>query len=152
MKGVIRKNEKIGKEIEKWAAELLGGKWIDSRNSPYDIDKPHTLIEVKSCQDKILNKTYNGKRYYRKGQFMIIFSSHNALLEEAKKQSKDPKYFFVLYHLYSNDKWFPLETKMLQWIDVNHKIQEKARHYTRSLGEIKIYYFRWDMIFAQQRL
>jgi len=152
MKGVIRKNERIGKEIEKWAAEQLKGTWVDSQTSPYDVDKPNTLIEVKSCQDKTLDKVAYGRRYYQKGRFVIILSSHQELLNEAATQGKDPAYYFVLYHLNANDVWIPLDVKLLSWKDVNAKIEQRGKSYTRSQGELKLCNFRWDTIFTQQRL
>jgi hypothetical protein len=132
MRGTIRKNEAIGRKLERVMAEKLEGNVVGpeaGRSGPYDVENKCCLIEVKSCARVTCDKTVNGRKYCHRGRFVIVQSSHNALRVEAERLSKTPEYCFVMYEPSTLDV---IKFKEVGWNNVDQLLKESATKYTKG--------------------
>lgn len=128
----IRRNEIVGKQVEKLVAKKFPDAEPFNRRGPFDIETSKWLIEVKSCRVKTKGRIRKGDQYMQTGRFGIFVESHNNLKLEAEKRGKQPKYIFVICKL-ENDQIQVVEEKVLSWEEVDQKL--KSRHaYKRRDG------------------
>ena len=115
MKGVIKSNEAIGKEIENLVNKRVKGIQNSKMRGIYDIETEKELIEVKGARRQTIT---DSKKRMRPGRFGIYLSAHQKLLEAAKAKLKVPLYIFCVYELRDN-KPVIVKIKTELWVVVD---------------------------------
>jgi hypothetical protein len=149
MRGTIKKNEAVGRRIERLMAEKLEGNVVGpeaGRSGPYDVESKCCLFEVKSSLKRTCGSTIKGKVYCHIGRFVIVEGSHNALPIEAERMSKEPEYSWVIH----DDRGDVLTHKEMLWKDANGLLEMYATKHSR--GNMILLSLRIDRVFNKAEL
>lgn len=149
MRGTIKKNEAIGRRIERIMAEKLEGNVVGpeaGRSGPYDIENKCCLIEVKSSAKFTCDKTVKGKVYCHVGRFVVTEGSHLRLPVEAERMSKTPEYCWVIH----DGKGDVVTFKQMSYREADQLLKDWG--YSRMKGGMTLLSLRNDRVFTREEM